>query len=88
MWIAHPGGMEFDCIVIAPILLSHCGFFFMSLDVKYLLLVGSHLFYRWFNNFSPQWRFDSAKRYYNNSIKLRAETYAWTFRDSHAIDKL
>ena len=28
LWMTHPMGMEFDFIMIEPLLLSHCGFFF------------------------------------------------------------
>ena len=46
LWVAHPGGMGFDYTSHAPLLPSCPGFFFMSLDVEYLFLVGSDLFYR------------------------------------------
>ena len=36
LWIIHLSGMGFDYMMSVPFLLSHCGFFFMSLDVQYL----------------------------------------------------
>ena len=41
LWAAHLVGMEFDFIVIVPLLPSHCGF--LSLDMEDLFLVGSRI---------------------------------------------
>jgi len=36
LWLTHLDSMVFDYILSATLLPSHCGFFFMSLDVSYL----------------------------------------------------
>lgn len=36
LWVTHPDGMGCGYTKRAPLLLSHCGFFFISLDVEYL----------------------------------------------------
>ena len=37
LWIAHSEHVGFDCIVSVPLLSSCCDFFFISLNVEYLL---------------------------------------------------
>ena len=48
LWVTHLGGMGFGYITSVPLIPSHCGFFFVSLDVEYLVLNRSLLEYNCF----------------------------------------
>ena len=46
LWVAHTVGMVFDYITKAPLLSSHCGFFFVF-GCKIPFVVGSSLLGQW-----------------------------------------